>query len=140
MPHKYVQLYVHIVWSTWNRLPLINESIVSELYASIAKKCQQLECEPITINGTEDHIHLLVSLHSNISTSRLVKDIKGSSSHLITHKIAPNEFFKWQGGYGAFTVSKDDLTKVHSYISNQKEHHGKGILEQSWEISNLDED
>jgi putative transposase len=135
MPHKYAQLYVHIVWSTWNRMPFINESIQSELYAAIAKKCRQLECEPIAINGTEDHIHLLVSLHPNISASGLVKDIKGSSSHLMTHKIAPNEFFKWQGGYGVFSVSEGDLQKVRAYIKNQKKHHQEAGLVQAWEIS-----
>jgi putative transposase len=135
MPHKYAQLYVHIVWSTWNRMPFINESIQSELYAAIAKKCRQLECEPIAINGTEDHIHLLVSLHPNISASGLVKDIKGSSSHLMTHKIAPNEYFKWQGGYGVFSVSKDNLPKLRTYINNQKKHHQEEGLVQAWEIS-----
>jgi putative transposase len=135
MPHKYTQLYVHVVWSTWNRLPLINEHIESELYSAIVKKCRQLECKPIAINGTEDHIHLLVSLHPKISTSRLVKDIKGSSSHLITHEIAPNEFFKWQGGFGVFSVSKGDLQKVRAYIKNQKNHHHEGGLLQAWEMT-----
>jgi putative transposase len=134
MQSKYSQLYVHLTWSTWNRLPLINEQIESELYAAIAKKCRQLECEPVAIDGTEDHIHLLASLHPNISASQLVKDIKGSPSHLITHELAPDEFFKWQGGYGVFSVSKDDLQKVRAYIKNQKKHHQEGGLVQAWEI------
>jgi len=134
VPSKYSQLYVHLVWSTWDRLPLIIESIESQLYAAIAKKCRQLECEPIIIGGIDDHIHLLVSLHPNISISQLMKHVKGSSSHLMKHKITPNEFFKWQGGYGAFSVSKDDVQKIRAYISNQKEHHQEGVLEQAWEI------
>ena len=134
MPSKYIQLYVHLVWSTWNRSPLITGSIENQLYASIAKKCRDLDCESIAIGGTEDHIHLLVNMHPNVSISQLVKEIKGSSSHLINHKLAPNEFFKWQGGYGAFTVSKDDLQKVRGYIKNQKKHHQEGGLVQAWEI------
>ena len=130
---------MHLVWSTWDRLPLINQQIEPQLYAAIAKKCRQLECEPVAIGGIEDHIHLLVSLHPNISISQLVKDVKGSSSHLMNHKIAPNEFFKWQGGYGAFSFSKDDLPKIRTYIDNQKEHHREGILEQAWEIPTSEE-
>jgi REP element-mobilizing transposase RayT len=115
-------------------MPLISEHIETELYAAIAKKCRQLECEPIAIGGTDDHIHLLVSLHTNISVSQLVKDVKGSSSHLINHKIRPNESFKWQGGYGVFSVSNEALPKICTYIKNQKEHHRENKLENDWEI------
>jgi hypothetical protein len=55
--------------------------------------------------------------------SELVKQVKGSSSHLITQQIGLGDFFKWQGAYGAFTVSKADLPRIESYILRQKEHH-----------------
>jgi putative transposase len=140
MRAPFTQLYVHLVWSTWDRLPLIDEAFQHRLFTAIAKKCRKLKCEPIAFGGIEDHIHLLVRFSPAISIADLVKEIKGSSSHLMTHEISPNEFFKWQGGYGAFTVSKDNLPKVHAYISNQKEHHQEGILEEAWELSNLNDD
>jgi len=57
-----------------------------------------------------------------------MQGVKGASSHLITHKVAPESFFKWQGAYGAFTLRKDDVSTVKVYIENQKEHHAQNNL------------
>ena len=60
---------------------------------------------------------------------------KGSSSHLITHEIRPQEFFKWQGGYGVFTVSHHHLDQLANYIRNQASHHQQKSLIPHWEIT-----
>ncbi len=67
--------------------------------------------------------------------SDLIKQIKGSSSHLITHQIKSGEFFKWQGSYGAFTVSQDDIDAVANYIRNQAIHHRQKLTISSWELA-----
>ncbi len=134
MRAPYTQLYLHLVWATWDRLPLITEDMESRLYAAIAAKCRQLKCEPLAINGTEDHIHVLLRLHPTVSVARLVKEVKGASSHLVTHEIKPNEFFKWQGAYGAFTICKSDVPTVKAYIRNQKRHHAEQSIISEWEI------
>ena len=134
MRAPFTQLYVHLVWSTWDRLPLINEAFESRLFSAITKKCRELNCEPIAIGGIEDHIHLLIRIHPAISIADLVKQVKGSSSHLMTHEITPNVFFKWQGGYGAFSVSRNDLSKIRNYIDNQKTHHTEVLLEPDYEM------
>jgi hypothetical protein len=36
--------------------------------------------------------------------------------------------FKWQGSYGAFSVSPHEKQKVIRYILNQKEHHEGGTI------------
>jgi REP element-mobilizing transposase RayT len=95
MRTPYTQLYAHIIWSTWDRVPLITTEIQSRLYAAMADKCRRLKCEPLAISGTEDHVHLLVRLHRTTAISTLDKEVKGTSLHLVTHKITPGEFFKW---------------------------------------------
>ncbi len=133
MRTPYTQLYVHLTWSTWDRLPLITKIIQSRLYASIAKKCHQLKCEPLAIGGMEDHVHLLVRLHPAVAIATLIKEVKGTSSHLVTHELTPDEFFKWQGGYGAFTIRKEDVLRLKTYIENQEFHHAEGSLQVHWE-------
>ena len=129
MRAPYTQLYLHCVWATWDRLPLITQGDVERSkYASILDKCRQLKCEVIAIGGSHDHIHLLVRLYTTIAVSRLLKEVKGSSSHLMTHEVKPGEFFKWQGAYGAFTVSKRDVSRVTAYIEGQKDHHEREEL------------
>jgi len=133
MRGPYTQLYLHLVWATWDRLPLITETVESRLYAAIAEKCRKLKCAPLAIGGIDDHVHLLVRLHTTVAIATLVKEVKGSSSHLVTHEITPGEFFKWQGSYGAFTLRKEDVAAVQAYIEGQKEHHAAGSLWEEWE-------
>jgi len=51
----------------------------------------------------------------------------------MTHQIAPGEFFKWQGGYGAFTLRNSEVPKVELCIKKQKEHHAEGAIWKAWE-------
>ncbi len=133
MRAPFTQLYLHCVWATWDRLPLIAPAIEARLYAAIQAKCHELKCELIAIGGDVDHVHLLVRFPTTITVAVLLKEVKGASSHLVTHEIASADFFKWQGAYGAFTVSKDDMKAVAAYINHQKEHHSTKTLIDAWE-------
>ena len=126
MRAPYTQLYLHCVWATWDRRPLITPALEPAIYAAIHAKCNALQCACLAIGGRPDHLHVLVRLHPTLSVSNLLKEIKGSSSHLMTHTARPGEFFKWQGAYGAFTVSKPEAAQVIAYIEHQKEHHAGG--------------
>ncbi|WP_135478254.1 IS200/IS605 family transposase [Candidatus Chloroploca mongolica] len=119
----YTQLYVHLVWATWDRLPLIAPEVEPRLYAALAEKCRALGCQPLGIGGIADHVHVLAGFPATITIAKLVGELKGASSHLMTHELAPGAFFKWQGAYGAFTVSEHMVSTVVAYIRNQKEHH-----------------
>jgi putative transposase len=135
MRGNYTQLYVHCVWATWDRLPLITPTIEQAVYNTIAYECTQLKCTLISIGGIADHIHVLAGFPPVLSISQFVKQVKGSSSHCVTHEIRPNEFFKWQGSYSAFTVSRRELDSVENYIKNQAAHHQKKSLIPVWELS-----
>jgi REP element-mobilizing transposase RayT len=137
MRGPYTQLYLHLVWATWDRLPLVTDVVEERLYAAVAAKCRDLKCEPLAIGGMDDHIHLLVRLHITVTIADLAKGVKGSSSHLVTHEITPGEFFKWQGSYGAFTLRKDDVPEVEAYIERQKEHHAVGDVWEDWEQTTI---
>jgi len=87
----------------------------------------------VAIGGIEDHVHLLARLHTTITIAKLVKEVKGASSHLVTHEITPHDFFKWQGAYGAFTIRKSDVPQIKAYILNQKQHHAENNVLDEWE-------
>ena len=133
MPTSYNRVFVHLIWGTWDRLPLVSEQITVRLYAALAAKCREHKCVPLVIGGVENHMHLLVELYSTISVADLVKELKGASSHLVTHEIAPGEFFKWQGSYGAVSVNPEELDMVVRYIRSQKQHHVENKLILAWE-------
>jgi putative transposase len=134
MSGNYTQLYLHCVWTTWGRQPLITEEIQKIVYSSISKQCIDLGCKVIAVGGIADHIHLLINFPPTLKISELIGKAKGSSSHLITHEIQPGSSFKWQGGYGAFTVSKHNLDRITNYVRNQAQHHSLKNLVSDWEI------
>jgi putative transposase len=109
-------------------LPLITPSVEAGLYAYILDKYREMGCNPLAIGGIEDHVHLMVSFPATLEIAKLIKDVKGASSHLMTHELTPGIFFKWQGAYGAFTVSKSAVPDVADYIKRQKAHHNANNL------------
>ncbi len=133
MREPFTQLYLYLVWATWDRLPLITEGIKPRLYATISEKCREMKCVPLAIGGISDHVHLLVRLYTTVAVADLVIEVKGSSSHLVTHEITPGVFFKWQGAYGAFPIRKSELSKVRAYIQNQEQHHLEKNLQPEFE-------
>jgi REP element-mobilizing transposase RayT len=85
-------------------------------------------------HGIADHLHLLVCFPSTITVADFIKGVKGSTSHLMTHKINSDEFFKWQGSYAAYSVSEYDISRIKSYIQNQIEHHYKNQVDNVLEL------
>ena len=120
MRASYSRIYIHLIWSTWDRFDLIDEKMEPFLYSYISKKCRQQKGILLQIGGTSNHIHLLVKLLPVINIGQFVKIIKGSSSHYISQIIRPDSFFKWQGGYAAISVSPGHLSKISTYIATQK--------------------
>jgi REP element-mobilizing transposase RayT len=139
MRQPFTQLYVHFVWATWDRLPLVTAQAEARIYNCITAKCRELTCNPIAIGGIEDHVHLLVRMVPSIAPAFLVGEVKGASSHLMTHVVAPDTFFKWQGAYGAFTIRKDNVPIVSAYIANQKTHHANNTLDTELETTDITE-
>ena len=128
MREPFTRLYVHRVWATWDRQPLLSATLRRSLYACIQQECRDLKGEALAVGGTEDHVHVLVRISAAVSVASLVKQIKGSSSHLATHRVPGAEGFKWQGAYGAFTVSHSEIAMVEQYIRNQEDHHRQGTV------------
>ncbi len=118
-----IAVFIHLTWSTWDRLPLLVGETERGVHRSFSAECMRLKIDLLAIGGVENHVHLLLRLPATISLSALLKQLKGTAAHLITHQIAPSEFFKWQGGYAAFSVSPRHLRQVADYIANQRHHH-----------------
>jgi REP element-mobilizing transposase RayT len=138
MRSPYTELYVHLVWATWDRLPLIAGELRGEVYAALHAQASGLGAGPKAIGGIADHVHMLIHLPTTISVSELVGRLKGATSHMVTHRRSYSGFFKWQGSYGVFTVSKSGVPKVAAYIHNQEEHHNSGRLSAALERTETD--
>ena len=122
MPRSYISLNYHLVFGTKRRFPMIREEVESDLYSYIGGTLRHLEGKLLAAGGTPDHIHLLVSLSQKHALMDVVRIIKANSSRWL-HGSVGQLGFRWQNGYGAFSVSKSGIEPVTRYIARQKIHH-----------------
>ncbi len=132
MGQSLVKNYLHIVFSTKHREPLIIPSIETELYAYLAGICSHLECSPIKVGGYSNHVHILCLLSKKIALIQLLEELKSGSSKWIKSKDEQLKNFYWQGGYGAFSVNPAEIDTVIQYIANQHEHHAQLTFEDEY--------
>ena len=126
MSHSLTKIWIHLIFGTKDRVPLIKSSFENQLYAKIKEIIEEdFKSMMEIINGTADHIHILLLQNQNHSIAEIVKNIKRYTSHWINKNNFDNSKFAWQTGYGAFSVSESMISEVKKYILNQKEHHRK---------------
>jgi putative transposase len=134
MGQSLVQNYIHLVFSTKHRQPLIHPPVEAELHAYLGGICKQLECPPIQVGGYTDHIHLLCMLSKKLALMKLVEEVKSHSSKWIKTKGDNYKNFYWQDGYGAFSVNPDQVDTVTRYIMNQHEHHRAKTFQDEYRV------
>ncbi len=125
MGQSLVKNYIHIVFSTKYRQPLIQQPVEAALHSYLGGICNHLECQAIKVGGYTDHIHILCMLSKKIALMKLMEEIKSHSSKWIKTKGDAYKKFYWQDGYGAFSVKPPEVNTVIAYIANQHEHHRK---------------
>ena len=133
MPHSFNKIWIHAIWATKERMPLIHNSVEQKLYQFIAGQLREQGCPVRIINGMPDHIHALFLLSPQKSIAEIIKQIKGSSSHFINQNNLIEDKFAWQTGYAAYSVSESAVEKVFYYIQNQKEHHHKKSFQHEYD-------
>ncbi len=82
------------------------------------------EMKALGIGGTDDHVHLLLSLPSSLPIAKAMREIKSESSRWLCQECG-QAGFEWQGGYGAFSIGWAQVEATLAYIARQQEHHRK---------------
>ena len=126
MPQSLARVVLHMVFSTKHRAAFLkNADLRPRLHAYMAGVLQNIGCEPILINGVEDHVHILCNLSRTMTIARLVEEVKTDPSKWMKQQGPHFADFHWQGGYSAFSVSQSNVEAVRAYIAGQEEHHRK---------------
>ncbi|MGB6220619.1 IS200/IS605 family transposase [Haloferula sp.] len=124
MPQSLARVYLHIVFSTKNRESIFRtKELRDESHAYLAGVVKKLGCQAVEIGGMADHVHLLVVQSRTITIADLVKETKRVSTGWIQEKGGVFTNFRWQAGYGVFSVSQSNVEAVAEYVRNQEEHH-----------------
>ena len=130
MSHTYISELVHCVFSTKNRRNLIPPEIQSDLWAFLGGIARKNGLKALVVGGTENHVHVLLSLTATMPLAKAVQLIKGASSHWMN--VNHTKDFAWQEGYGAFTVGISQKADTVAYIRSQADHHRKRSFEEEF--------
>jgi putative transposase len=123
MSQSLSNIILHIIFSTKNREPWLDQAIRSRMHAYLATLCRDLGGERTHVNGVADHVHIVTTLPRTLSLAQLIEKIKKASSKWIKPLDLRYRQFFWQRGYAAFSVSPSQLDSVLRYLQSQEEHH-----------------
>ncbi len=132
MAHTYVSNLVHCVFGTKARRKQITPELQERLWPFIAGIARQNHFKAITIGGTHDHVHILLSIPATMSVAKAAQLLKGGSSKWVHETFPKWRDFAWQEGYGAFSISQSHLRATIDYIERQQEHHRTKTFEQEF--------
>jgi putative transposase len=132
MPQSLSSVLVHIIFATKNREPFITAEIEPQLHAYLAAVLRECDSPALLINGTRDHVHILCSVSRKTALADLVEEAKKRSSKWMKMKGSAYRNFRWQAGYGAFSIGRSNVEALKKYIAGQKEHHRRRTFEDEY--------
>jgi putative transposase len=131
MPSTHLSLQCHFVFSTKDRRPFIDAEWRPDLHRYLGACLKKAGCVALDVGGVDDHVHIVAGLRATHCVANVLHDIKKASS-LWVHREIRVPAFKWQEGYGAFTISQSNLPRVRSYVARQEAHHRKRTFQEEY--------
>ena len=121
----YNNLFTHFVFTTKDRVTLIEEKHRERIEKYISGIVNNHRCRMYSIYANPEHAHFLVSRDPAMSEKNLADLIANASEIFINNNNLCKGKFNWQPSCSAFSVSKKDVDRVCKYIKNQPIHHKK---------------
>lgn len=113
----------HVIWCPKYRRKVLVDVIAKRLFELIHKTALRYRAEVIALEIMPDHVHLLVEVDPQFGIHRLVKYIKGVTSHDL-RKEFPSLTSRlpslWTNSYFVSTVGGAPLEVIKQYVENQK--------------------
>jgi len=123
---SFVSIWVHVVWATKRREPLLEKSVRYEIFNHIRENAKSKGIHVDFINGYVDHVHCLISMNAKQDIATIVQALKGESSYWVNNKTQLLKHrLEWGKDYYAASVGMSRLDAVRKYIRNQEAHHQK---------------
>ena len=111
------KLYAHAVWTTLDRLPMIDARRVNAVEAHLIALCRRLDARPLSLAAVADHVQMLIQFAPGQSLADLVVSLKSGSSQSLVSAGHP---VHWGSQYSVATVSPEDVRMVMRRIARQQ--------------------
>ncbi len=132
MANTYRRVHLQIVFAVKNRQALLHKSWRSDLFRYIAGIINRREHYSMAVNGVSDHIHIFLDYNCSELIEDLVREIKKASNKFTNENNLCPRKFEWQSGYGVFSHSHHEKSKIINYITRQEEHHRNKTFKQEY--------
>ncbi len=123
MPQSISQTILHLIFSTKDRAPYLDDQIKEPMHAYLATCARNRNWECYRVGGVADHVHLAVRQPRADNQSDFLGHLKRNSTKWLHRQGEQYKSFAWQRGYGAFSMGYSQLPNLIEYINNQEEHH-----------------
>jgi REP element-mobilizing transposase RayT len=130
--HSKVRIYVHLVWGTYKHERILNRELREKIFQHLVERANELKIVINKMNIQPEHVHMGLELPADKSIAEVAQNLKGESSNWINDNELIRGKFRWQRGYGAFSVSISQLERVKNYIENQDEHHKRKTFQEEY--------
>ena len=130
----HIFLYMHIIWSTLDKQRILSKPVRVVLYAHLKKMAEEKGIHLLTVNGVEDHIHLLVQLHPAQNLSQVMRLLRSETTDWLNGIQLLKVEFAWSEEIIAYSVSPGSLSQVASFIDRQEDYHETKTFESEIEI------
>ena len=132
MAHSYVSSLHHCVFSTKERHPFLTKNVRDRLFPYLGGIARESGIATYSFNGVEDHVHLLIGMPGALPLSKGMQILKANSSKWIHETFAGLKGFRWQEGYGAFSIGVGQVETTIAYIQGQEERHKKQSFQEEY--------
>ncbi|MCD6380948.1 MAG: IS200/IS605 family transposase [Candidatus Odinarchaeota archaeon] len=120
--NKVYLIQYHLVWCPKRRKPVLVGKIKERLEQIIYEVADELGIKVLKLAINPDHLHLFVSAYPTIPVHKIVRRIKGRSSHILRQEFP--ELLKlpslWTHSYFVATIGKVSKETIEKYIEAQK--------------------
>lgn len=119
------RLYVHVVWTTRERRPLIDRGVACFLARYLRAVANQERAGVHALGLVQTHVHLVLQLHPTTNISKLMQRLKGGSSVLSNREghSSVARPLRWAKGYSIVSVSPRGLAAAKTYVLSQSQRH-----------------
>jgi putative transposase len=132
MPQSFTKLYAHLIFSTKNRQPFLDEEIQPRVHGYLATIVRSIDSPYVVVGGVADHVHILFDMGKMHAPVEFVERVKRESSKFVKTLGPRYSRFYWQRGYGMFSVSPIHLADVEEYVRTQQAHHEKKTFQEEY--------
>src|SRR5215212_4305384 len=129
-----VYLFIHVITCVKNKEPLLTKPVRTVLFAHIRKHAAEGGINVLSVNGTDDHMHVVVQMMPTQNLTQVMKSIRTESAAWINESRFIKNPFEWEEGFAALSVSPSSVKQVLDYIEKQEEHHKTKTLDSELEV------